>query len=132
MGGCQYRGTSGSLFAHCTHNRCRFRWINRGECLIKKQYPARLVLRQGARHCHALLLATRKRVVRPISQRRQSNTLQCSFNPLRIRRQSDAAERSNFTHAEWRAHIGPLRHQCNPSSTLQRTECMDWFAINHY
>jgi hypothetical protein len=132
MGGCQDRGTGGSLFAHCAHNRGCFRWVDRGECLIKKQYPARLVLRQGARHCYALLLTTRKRVVRSISQSRQSNALQCSFHALRIRRPSDATERSNFTNTEWRANIRPLRHQCNPSGALQRTECMDRFAINEY
>jgi hypothetical protein len=45
MGGCQDRGTSGSLFAHCPDNRGCFRRIDRRECLIKQQYPARLVLR---------------------------------------------------------------------------------------
>jgi hypothetical protein len=132
MGGCQDRGTSGSLFAHCPHNRGCFRWVDRRECLIKQQYPARLVLRERTRYRHALLLTTRKRVVRSISQCRQPNALQRSFHALCIRWPGNATERRHFANTERRANIGSLRDQCNASGTLRRTKRVDRFAVNEY
>jgi hypothetical protein len=58
--------------------------------------------------------------------------VQRSFHTLCIRWPGNTTERSNFTHAEWRANIGSLRDQCNASGTLRRTERVDRFAINEY
>jgi len=88
------------------------------------------VLGQRARHCHALLLTARERVVWPIGKRGEANAFQCSCHPLGTLRSSNPTECGNVAHAERRANVGPLRHECNASRALRRAECVGRLTIN--